>query len=116
MITPQNIYELYSVTTDPKRVSPHLSPQTASEICRALMESSRLEKIYPRHGSPEGVMRVAEELSLRGPEVFDCVLAVTAHENGVEIIYTENTRVFERLGLLRAENPLREDRIRKMSN
>jgi len=33
-------------------------------------------------------------------------LAVTAKENGVEMIYTENISDFEAFGLLKALNPL----------
>jgi predicted nucleic acid-binding protein len=36
------------------------------------------------------VFKLVRRLNLSGGKVFDCVLAVTAKENGVEKIYTEN--------------------------
>jgi len=41
-----------------------------------------------------------------GGRIFDCALVVTAQENGVEMIYTENVEDFEGYGFLRALNPL----------
>jgi len=43
---------------------------------------------------------------LSGGKVFDCVLAVTAKENGVEKIYTENVEDFEFYDFLKVSNPL----------
>lgn len=39
-------------------------------------------------------------------EIFDCLLAVTAKENGVGMIYTENVDHFRAYGFLKVENPL----------
>jgi predicted nucleic acid-binding protein len=38
--------------------------------------------------------------------VFDCVLAVTAKENKIETIYTENVKDFKNYGFITTFNPL----------
>jgi predicted nucleic acid-binding protein len=41
------------------------------------------------------VFKLVRRLNLSGGKVFDCVLAVTAKENSVDKIYTENVEDFE---------------------
>ena len=52
------------------------------------------------------VFKLVRRLNLSGGKVFDCVLAVTAKENGVEEIYTENVGDFEFYDFLKVSNPL----------
>jgi predicted nucleic acid-binding protein len=52
------------------------------------------------------VFKLVRRLNLSGGKVFDCVLAVTAKENGVEKIYTENVEDFEFYDFLKVSNPL----------
>jgi predicted nucleic acid-binding protein len=43
---------------------------------------------------------------LSGGGIFDCILAVTAKENGIKEIYTENLEDFKFYNFLKASNPL----------
>jgi len=106
VLTNQILYEFYSVITDPRRVDRPLDPTKATEICMDLWNNPHIGKISQKPTTPNHVFTKSQELGLLGADVFDCVLAMTAVENEVEAIYTENTRDFERFGLLIVENPL----------
>jgi len=105
-ITPQILYEFFAVVTNPRRVEHPLPPGEAAEMCLDLLESHEIEKANPTWTAPNEVFRLAKELKLSGGGIFDCVLAVTAKENGVETIYTENIADFEVYSFLKATNPL----------
>ncbi|MCD6263611.1 hypothetical protein J7L60_04305 [Candidatus Bathyarchaeota archaeon] len=93
--------------TDPRRVENPLSAEEAADICLDLWECQEIEKAVPTSTAPREVFQLAEELKLKGATIFDCVLAVTVKENGVEVIYTENTHDFEKYRFLKVLNPLR---------
>ena len=105
-MTHQTLYEFYSVITNPRRVGKPLDPEKAAEICQDLWNNPKVHKISQKPSTPNLVFTKSQELGLIGADVFDCVLTMTAVENDVEAIYTENTRDFERFGLLTVENPL----------
>jgi len=105
-VSPQVIYELYAVITDQRRVEYPLSPGEAAELCVDLWESKDLGKLNLTPLMTRDALLLAGELGLRGGEVFDCVLAVTARENDVYEIYTQNTRDFAKYPFLKVVNPL----------
>jgi len=106
VITPQILHEFYSVITSSKHVERPLPPREASEICVDLMESRDIEKVLPSSMTSRTAFQLAGDLSLKGSKIFDCLLAAIANENGIETIYTENTKDFERYDFLKVENPL----------
>ena len=106
VLTHQTLYEFYSVMTDPRRVDRPLDPTKAAEICKDLWNNPHIGKISQSPSTPNLVFTKSQELGLIGADVFDCVITMTAMENDVEAIYTENTSDFERFGLLMVENPL----------
>jgi len=105
-ITSQIIFEFYAVITDPRRISHPLSPAKAAEICAAIWNAYEIEKISQSTLTPNVVLQLASELELAGADLFDCVLAVTAKENNINTIYTQNTEDFKRFGFLTVLNPL----------
>jgi len=105
-IAPQILYEFFAVVTNPKKVEHPLSLKDAAEICLDLWECREIEKVNPSVLTPKKVFEMVEELKLSGGRIFDCVLAIMAQENGVEMIYTENVEDFEGYGFLKALNPL----------
>ena len=101
----QVLYEFFSVVTSAKRVEHPLSPRDASELCIDLWECNEIEKINPSGIEPIEVFKLAKELKLSKAEIFDCTLAVTAKENEVESICTENDADFKRYKFVKASNP-----------
>ena len=106
VITPQILHEFYSVITNSKQVERPLQPREAFEICVDLLESREIERAIPSLMTSKTAFQLAKDLGLKGSQIFDCLLAVTANENGIETIYTENTKDFERYDFLIVENPL----------
>jgi len=105
-ISPQILYEFFAVVTNPKRVEHPLSSNEAANICLDLWECREIEKVNPTPMAPKEVFELTKELKLSKGGIFDCLLAVTAKENGVELIYTENVEDFKGYSFLKASNPL----------
>jgi len=105
-IAPQTLYEFFSVVTNPKRVEHPLSSHEATDICLDLWECREIGKVNPTPITIKEVLKLTKELKLSESRIFDCVLAVTAKENGVEMIYTENVDDFKAYTFLKASNPL----------
>lgn len=105
-LAPQILYEFFAVVTNPKMVEHPLSSDEAANICLDLWECSEIEKVNPTPMAPKEVFRLIKELKLSRGRIFDCVLAVTVKENGLEMIYTENVGDFKGYGFLKASNPL----------
>jgi len=105
-ITPQILYEFFAVVTNPKRVEYPLPVNEAADICLDLWECREIEKVNPTVTTPLKVFKLIKQLNLSGGGIFDCVLAVTAKENGIKEIYTENLEDFKFYNFLKASNPL----------
>ncbi len=109
MVSPQILCELFAVITDKRRVEHPTSSQEAAEICLDLLECLEIEKVNPTLAAAREAFGLADELELTGADIFDCFMAATAKENGIEAIYTENTRDFEIYSFLSVLNPLGSD-------
>jgi len=105
-IAPQILYEFFTVVTNRKRGEYPISVDEAVDICLDLWECHEIEKVNPTVMAPKEVFRLARELKLSKGGIFDCVLAVTAKENNVEMIYTENIDDFKTYSFLKVSNPL----------
>lgn len=105
-IAPQVLYEFFAVVTNMKKVEHPLSSDEALDICLDFWQCREIEKVNPTSKAPKEVFRLARELKLSKAEIFDCLLAVTAKENDMETIYTENIDDFKSYGFLEALNPL----------
>jgi len=104
-LSPQVLYEFYAVVTSAKRVEHPISTNEAANLCIDLWECNEIEKLNPTGIAPLEVFKFAQELNLSKAEIFDCVLAVTAKENDIEIIYTENISDFKSYKFIKAVNP-----------
>ena len=105
-LAPQVLYEFFAIVTNPKRVEHPMSLDEAADLCADLWECREIEKVDPTPLAPKEVFKLVKELKLSKGKVFDCVLAITAKENKLEAIYTENVDDFKNYGLIKALNPL----------
>lgn len=105
-LSPQVLYEFFAVVTSVKRVERPMSPLEASDLCLDLWECNEIEKLNLLENAPIEVFKLAKELKLSRAEIFDCTLALTAKQNHVETIYTENVVDFKRYTFVKAINPL----------
>ena len=105
-LAPQVLYELFAVVTNAKRVEKPMSTSEAADLCIDLWECNEIEKVNPSGVAPIEVFKLAKNLKLGKAKIFDCILAVTAKENDVETIYTENVADFKGYTFVKALNPL----------
>lgn len=103
-IAAQILTEFYSVVTDAHRFQPPLAPAQAQRELQSYL-SSRLGLILPKETTVSRMLDLLGSRSVRGGKIFDFFLAATMLDNGVQTIYTENTRDFEGLGEIEAINP-----------
>jgi predicted nucleic acid-binding protein len=99
------LYEFFAVVTSAKRVEHPISSTEAANLCIDLWECNEIEKLNPSGIAPIEVFKFVKELNLSKAEIFDCVLAVTAKENDVEGIFTENVEDFKHYKFVKAINP-----------
>jgi predicted nucleic acid-binding protein len=105
-LTPQVLYEFFAIVTNPKRVEHPMLLDEAADLCIDLWECREIEKVDPTPLAPREVFKLVKELKLSKGRVFDCVLAITAKENKLEAIYTENVDDFKNCRFIKALNPL----------
>ena len=104
-LTPQVLYEFFAVVTSAKRVEHPISSTEAANLCLDLWECNEIEKLNPSPRAPLEVFKFVEELNLSKAEIFDCVLAVTAKENKIDNIFTENIADFKPFKFIKVVNP-----------
>ncbi len=107
-LTPQVLYEFYAVVTDSKRVEKPMKLGEAADLCLELWECREIEKINATQQTPNEVFRLAKEQKLVKGRIFDCIIAVTAQENKIDTIYTENVADFKKYGFIKVLNPFKE--------
>jgi len=105
-LTVQVLYEFFAIVTNPKRVEYPMTSEEAADLCRDLWECREIEKVNPTVLAPHEIFKLVKELKLSRGEIFDCVLAVTAKENKISVIYTENVGDFRSYNFLKTVNPL----------
>jgi len=106
-LTAQIIYEFFAVITNPKRVESPMKLDQAAEVSIDFWECCEITKIYPSSNAVLDVLRIAKEVNLSRSQIFDCVIAITAKDNKVECIYTENIDDFKNYDFLKAVNPFK---------
>ena len=79
----------------------------AVEVCIDFWECCEIEKINPASNAVLDVLRLAKEAKLSKSKIFDCAIAITAKDNKVECIYTENIDDFKNYDFLEAINPFK---------
>jgi len=106
-LTAQVIYEFFAVITNPKRVESPMKLREAVNVCLDFWECREIEKINPTSNAVMDVLRLANEMKVTNGKIFDCAMAVTAKDNKVECIYTENVDDFKKYSFLNVVNPFK---------
>lgn len=106
-ISYQNILEFYAAITNPKNVEPVPPLSDVEEICNDLWESRTVKKIFPKQKTAIEAIRLSRALNISRTQVYDCFLALTARDNGIGKIWTDNANDFEHFDFITAENPLK---------
>ena len=104
-ISYQSIMELYSVLTNPTKLERPYGAREAALLCSLYAGSKNLVKLLPSGRAYLESINLAGDLGLVGMQIFDCLLATTAKENGIKEIYTENVADFRSFEFIKAFNP-----------
>ena len=108
-LTAQVIYEFFAVVTDNRRVESPMGLDEAADLCLDLWECREIEKVNPTMLTPNEVFKLAKEQKLTKSRIFDCIIAVTAKENKIGAVYTENVGDFEKYDFIKVLNPFRRE-------
>jgi len=109
-LTSQILYEFFAVVTDNRRVESPMGLDEAADLCLDLWGCREIEKLNSTPLTPNEVFKQAKEQKLTKSRIFDCIIAVTAKENKIDVIYTENVSDFEKYGFIKVLNPFRLER------
>jgi uncharacterized protein len=84
------IAEFWSVVTHPESQGGGSPPAKARQFLGALVLEAGARVWTPHEGSWERVAKLAEDLNVRGPRIFDLQIAMIAFENGATEIWTHD--------------------------
>lgn len=98
------VAEFWSVVTHPESERPSTGAE-ASSFLAALVRDGEAQVWLPRTGFEHRLMRVAADLQLDGPRIYDLQIALTAAEAGASEMWTHD-RNFVSVPGLRVHDPL----------
>lgn len=101
--------EFWAVVTHPSS-SPRPSRAKEARAFLAELCAAGAKVLYPRDGFMERLARLASDLKIQGPRIFDLQIALVAFEGGASEIWTHD-RHFASLPGLPARDPLQQGGI-----
>lgn len=104
----QNLYELYSIITDPKRVEKPLSSRDARKILLPYLKADNLPKIYSKSTNLAVTLELLKSTEVKKQQIFDLILIATMIENDVGGIYTADETFFKKFEFLKVINPFQD--------
>jgi predicted nucleic acid-binding protein len=108
-VSTQSLAEFFAALTDPRSVEVPAPPEAVYARIESLWRSKTVTIIAPSEVSVMKALFIAKEKGLTGPAVQDCLLAVTAREHDVDVVWTTEPERFTVLGLIPAQDPLAWD-------
>ena len=103
-IAQQVLFEFFAVITNAKRVELPLPSDKAAELCLDLWECDEIGKIPPPSWYLEKSSAWLRARGYQAPRL-DCILAVSAKVNKIDVIYTENVKDFNKYGFIKVQIP-----------
>jgi predicted nucleic acid-binding protein len=91
-LSPQVLSEFYSVTTNRRRVAVPFTPSEAGSFVSVLL--SRIDVLPVTVDTVRRWVKLGQQYSSLGADIFDVQIAATMIENGVSRIYTYNSDDF----------------------
>ena len=94
-LTSQGLCEFYSIITNRRRIAAPYSSADAVEAISALLALPGMQLLPTPAGAVARWMALLQRHPVTGGDVFDLQLVATMQANGVQRIYTYNTKDFE---------------------
>ncbi|MBI2040182.1 PIN domain-containing protein [Candidatus Microgenomates bacterium] len=104
----QNLYELYSIITDSKRVEKPLSVKDARKILLLYLKADNFPKIYSKNTNLAVTLELLKSADIKKQQIFDLILVATMIENEVKGIYTADETFFKKFKFLEVINPFKD--------
>jgi len=99
------IAEFWSVVTHPASFGGPSTPQQAQDFLIALIQDAEASLWLPREGFGGRLTRLAADLGVQGPRIFDLQIGLIGFENGASEIWTHD-RGFTALPGMSVYDPL----------
>lgn len=94
-LTSQGLCEFYSIVTNRRRIAAPYSLAEALEAISGLLAMPGIRVLSTPANAVTGWMALLQRHPVTGGDVFDLQLVATMQANGVQRIYTYNTKDFE---------------------
>lgn len=101
VVTNQILAELFNVLT--KKIEKPLGTETSEIIVNSFIESDNWKKINYSH---ETVRKAINTTKKSKAHFWDCLIAETMKDNGIENLYTENEKDFRKIRGVTLINPV----------
>jgi predicted nucleic acid-binding protein len=106
VLSSQNLIELYSIITNPKKTLRPLPAVEANKVIQDYLDSP-FKIIYPKEGTIEELFELTSSANTHGGKIFDTFLVATMLSNNVNTIYTNNEKDFLRFREIKVINPFK---------
>ncbi len=100
-----SVSEFWAIVTHPKSLGGPSTARQARGFLESLITEAGARLWMAREGFWDRLLRLADELRVQGPRIFDLQIGLTAFDNGAVEIWTHDTR-FVSFGGLRVHDPI----------
>jgi len=109
VISPQIIFEFYSLVTNKKRIKNYFKQEEAVDFIERVVYFANIKMIFPGDESVKMIFDLLRVKLVADREIFDVEIIATMLVNGVKTIYTANKKDFVKLSSeIEAINPFSE--------
>lgn len=105
-----SLREFYAVITDGRKVDKPLTPENASILLKTYFQSKRVVVCQLTSEAWEKTFEYLVRYKISRYDLDDLLIALTLWLNGIETVYTSNTKDFKKFDFIKAVNPFAEIR------
>ncbi len=104
-LTPQILWEFFSVVTNPRRIDRPLTRGSALKEVEAYVAAEHVALLVPQPSATRRALVLLAHSRVTGPRIFDLYLVATMLDHGVRRIYTEHVEDFRGFDEIEVVNP-----------
>ena len=98
------LFEFFSVITNGRKVESPLSTETALTIIDDMLHSQSID-VLPTHVDPAFLVWLTQYgRSVKRYQIYDAAIAYTMHQNHISVLYTNNTKDFQKFEFIQPIN------------
>jgi len=104
-LTPQILFELFAVITDPRRFPSALAPNTAIPLIENNYPIGKFPLIHPKESTWLKTFELIKQHQISAQNIFDVTLVSTMLENNILSIITYDVTNFQKFSFLEITHP-----------